>query len=195
MKSIKGTKTEGNILKAFAGESQARNRYSFFAKQAKEDGYVLVQQIFEETAAQEQAHAKRLFRWLEGGPLEITCAYPAGAIKDTYSNLLESAAGEHEEATEMYPDFAKVAQEEGFPDIAAAMRNIAIAEKYHEQRYLDLAKKIKDGTMFHNDTPTTWRCLHCGCIVSGTGAPKVCPACGHDQKWFAREVIVFESAK
>ena len=195
MKSVKGTQTEQNILKAFAGESQARNRYTFFAKQAKQDGFVLVQQIFEETAAQEMAHAKRLFRFLDGGPLEITATFPAGIISDTYSNLIASAGGEHEEYEEMYPSFAKIAQEEGFAEIAAVMRNIAIAEKYHEQRYLDLANKIKNGTMFHNDTPTVWRCLHCGCIITGTDAPQKCPACGHEQKYFAREIIQFESVK
>lgn len=192
MKSLKGTQTEKNILTAFAGESQARNRYDIWAKKAKKDGFVLVHDIFKETAEQERAHAKRLFSFLEGGLVEIKGSFPAGVIGDTVDNLVEAAAGEHEEAFDMYPSFANTAQEEGFPELAAVMRNIAIAEKYHEKRYLDLADMIKKGTMFKREKPTQWRCLHCGCIVEGTSAPHKCPACGHDQSFFEDLNLVFK---
>lgn len=186
MKSLKGTQTEKNLLTAFSGESQARNRYHFFGSKAREDGFQFVKDIFFETAEQEQHHAKRLWSFLEGGEVEISGSFPAGVIADTYHNLLEAAAGENYEYTQMYPSMAEVAQKEGFSEIAAIMRNIAIAEKFHEKRYLDLANMIKNNTMFVNDKPTEWRCLHCGCIVPGPAAPRVCPACGHPVAYFVR---------
>ena len=151
MKSLKGTQTEANLLKAFAGESQARNRYTFFASQAKKDGYELVAAAFEETANQEKEHAKRFFKFLEGGDLEITATFPAGKIGTTVENLLAAACGEQEEWEQMYPEFAKVAEEEGFGEIAAVFRNVAIAEKQHERRYRGFADAIQNGTMFEND--------------------------------------------
>jgi rubrerythrin len=184
MPSIKGTKTEQNLLKSFAGESQAKNRYSFFAKQAKKDGYVKIQIIFEETAAQEGVHAKTMFKHLEGGEVEITATYPAGKIGNTLENLKASAAGENEEHTDLYPEFAKIAQEEGFPEIALMYRNIAVAEKHHEERYLELIKLIEDDEMFKRNEKTTWRCLHCGFIHEGETAPGKCPACNHPQSYF-----------
>lgn len=191
MKSLKGSQTEKNILIAFSGESQARNRYTFYASQAKKEGFHFVSKIFEETAYQEKEHAERLFKLLEGGQLEISGTFPAGVIADTYSNLMESAAGEHEEYTKMYPDFATIAENEGFYAVSTAMRNILIAENYHEKRFLDLANKIKTNTMFSNPEPTVWRCLNCGCIVEGKDAPDVCPACLHPKGWFVRLDIKF----
>ncbi|MDE5833738.1 MAG: rubrerythrin family protein [Desulfovibrio sp.] len=191
MKSVKGTQTEKNILTAFSGESQARNRYTFFGSKAEKDGFVFVRDIFLETAWNEEAHAKVLFKYLEGGALEIHGTFPAGVISDTYNNLIEAAAGEHEEYADMYPTFANIAQEEGFPEIAARMRNIAVAEKLHETRYLELARMIKEDTMFNNEIPTEWRCLRCSCVVTGTSAPKVCPACGHPQSYFVRKDMLF----
>ena len=184
MKSLKGTQTEKNILTAFAGESQARNRYDFFAAKAKSDGYVLVRDIFQETALQEKEHAKRLFKFLEGGDVEIVGASPAGIIGATEANLLASAAGENHEHTEMYPSFAAVAEKEGFSEIAAVMRNIAVAEAYHEKRFLALAKDIKEGRMFMREKATVWRCRNCGCLVEGTHAPDLCPACAHPKAHF-----------
>lgn len=192
MKSLKGTQTEKNILTAFSGESQARNRYTFFASKAKKDGFVFVSEIFTETANQEKEHAERLFKFLEGGLVEISGKFPAGVITDTRTNLIESAGGEHEEYTEMYPDFANIAEQEGFKEIAAVMRNIAIAEKYHEKRFLDLAKAIETGTMFTREKPTVWRCLNCGCLVNGASAPHLCPACAHDQGWFEELNYIFK---
>lgn len=188
MKSLKGTQTEKNILTAFAGESQARNRYDYFAAAAKKDGFVQICDIFTETALQEKEHAKRLFKFLEGGEVEIAAAFPAGIIAGTEANLISAAAGEHYEQTEMYPSFAKIADSEGFAEIAAAMRNIAIAEAYHEERFLAFAKNIKEGRVFKRETPVLWRCRNCGCIVSGTEAPKLCPACAHPLEYF--EVLV-----
>ena len=184
MKSLKGTQTEKNILTAFAGESQARNRYDFFAGKAKKDGYVLVQDIFLETANQEKEHAKRLFKYLEGGDVAIAGAFPAGIIADSHANLIASAQGEHHEYTEMYPSFAKVAEEEGFSAVAKTMRNIAIAEAYHERRFLALAKDIKEGRMFMREQLTTWRCRNCGFLAQGATAPEVCPACEHPKAYF-----------
>lgn len=186
MKSLKGSQTEKNILTAFSGESQARNRYNFFAKKAYEDGFVLVRKIFDQTANQEEQHAKRLFKFLEGGLLQISGTFPAGVIKDTYDNLIEAAAGEHEEYADMYPSFADVAMKEGYVEIANVMTNIAIAERFHEKRYLDLAKWIKEGTMFKNPTETEWYCINCGCIVTSKDAPSGCPACFHPTAWFRR---------
>ncbi len=184
MKSLKGTKTEKNILTAFAGESQARNRYDFFASVAKKEGYVQIADNFTTIALQEKEHAKRLFKFLEGGDVEITAAYPAGIIKDTLANLLASAGGENHEYSDMYPSFAKVADEEGFPEIAECMRNIAIAEEYHEAVFLAAAKHIKEGTVFKRDHEVKWHCRNCGCTVVGKEAPHLCPACNHPQAHF-----------
>jgi rubrerythrin len=184
MKSIKETKTEKNLLCAFAGESQARNRYTYFASVAKKEGYVQISKAFEETAAQEKEHAERLFKFLKGGPLEITYTYPAGKIGTTPENLAASAAGEEEEWMKMYPEFAKVAREEGFEEIASAMEHIAVAEKGHEHRYKAFLANIQDGTIFKKPVVTEWRCLNCGYIHEGLDAPKVCPACAHPQAYF-----------
>ncbi len=193
MKSIKGTQTEKNVLLAFSGESQARNRYTFYAKKAKEDGFVFVRDIFEETANQESQHAKRLFKFLDGGEVEISGAFPAGVIADTYNNLLESAAGEHHEWDVMYPQMAEVAMKEGFVEIANVMRAIITAESFHEKRFLELAKMIKDNTMFNNNEVTVWRCLNCGALVDGKDAPKACPACFHPTAWFVRLNWTFDN--
>jgi rubrerythrin len=184
MASLKGTKTEKNILTAFAGESQARNRYTYFASQAKKDGYVQIQSIFEETANQEKEHAKRLFKMLEGGEVEITGAFPAGVIGTTLENLKEAAAGENHEHTIMYPEFAVTAREEGFNDIADIFEAIAVAEKQHEKRYNDLAANIEAGRVFKRDSSTKWRCRNCGYVHDGDGAPDECPACAHPQAHF-----------
>ena len=184
MKSLKGTQTEKNILIAFAGESQARNRYTYFSSTAKNEGFVQISYIFEETADQEKEHAKRLFKFLEGGEVEITAAYPAGVIGTTETNLLESAAGEHYEYTEMYPSFAKIADAEGFSEVAATMRAIAVAEAWHEKRYLDFAKNIKEGRVFTREQSVKWRCRNCGYIHEGPSAPNICPACIHPQAHF-----------
>ena len=178
-KSLKGTQTEKNILMAFAGESQARNRYDMFASKAKSEGYVLVSSIFTETALQEKEHAKRLFKFLEGGNVEITASFPAGKIGTTAENLAASAHGENEEYSQMYPAFADKADEEGFPEIAACMRSIAIAEEFHERRFLKLLKELENDTMFKREEETVWRCRNCGCIVKGKEAPDSCPACNH----------------
>ena len=184
MAKLKGSKTEINLLTAFAGESQARNRYDFWAAQAEKEGYRQIAFIFRETALQEKAHAKRLFKFLEGGPVEIKWSFPAGIIGDTYSNLIEGAAGEHEEYTEMYPDFAKIAKEEGFGEISVVMKNIAIAEQFHEKRYLALAENIKNGTVFKRPEKVVWRCLNCGWIHESVEAPQMCAACAHPQEFF-----------
>jgi len=184
MGRLKGTKTEQNLLKAFAGESQARNRYTYFASQAKKDGYEQMAFIFEETANQEKEHAKRLFKFLEGGELEITAAFPAGVVGSTLENLKASAAGEKYEYSEMYPDFAKVAEQEGFSEIAKVFRSIAVAEKQHEKRYNDLAANIEAGRVFKREKETVWRCRNCGYVHRGTSAPDECPACAHPQAHF-----------
>ena len=184
MKSLNGTQTRINLLTAFAGESQARNRYDCFAGRAKKDGYELVRAIFEETALQEKEHAKRLFKFLDGGDAEIAAAFPAGVISDSYTNLVSSAAGENHEHTEMYPAFAQVAEKEGFPEIASVMRAIAVAEAFHERRFLKLAKEIKEGHVFVRETATKWRCRNCGCIVDAAEAPEFCPACAHPRAYF-----------
>jgi rubrerythrin len=176
---LKGSKTEKNILTAFAGESQARNRYTYFASQAKKDGYVQMAQIFEETANQEKEHAKRLFKLLPGGEREIQAAFPAGVIGSTAENLEAGAGGEHYEWTEMYPSFAKIAREEGFEDIAKIFESIAVAEKQHERRYLGLLANIKTGKVFKKDKAVVWRCLNCGYLHEGPEAPEECPACAH----------------
>ena len=182
--ALKGTQTEKNLLTAFAGESQARNRYTYFASAARKEGYRQISEIFEETANQEKEHAKRLFKFLEGGEVEIAAAFPAGVIGTAAENLRAGAAGEHYEWTEMYPGFAQTARDEGFDDIAAIFEAIAVAEKQHEKRYLGLAANIEAGTVFQKDQPVTWRCLNCGYIHEGTEAPGVCPACAHPQAYF-----------
>ncbi len=193
MKSLKGTQTEKNILTAFAGESQARNRYDFFASAAKNEGFRLVQEIFAETASQEKEHAKRLFKFLEGGEVEIVGAFPAGVIASAEVNLVESAAGEHHEYTEMYPSFAAIAEKEGFGEIAAVMRNIAIAEEFHEKRFLSLAKQIREATMFKAEAPVTWRCLNCGWLHESAHAPTLCGACNHPTAHFELLYHTFEA--
>ncbi len=184
MTTLKGTQTEKNILTAFTGESQARNRYTYFASKAKKDGFVQISTIFEETANQEKEHAKRLFKLLEGGEVEITASFPAGVIGTTLENLQEAAAGENYEHTVMYPEFAKTAMEEGFKDIASIFTAIAIAEKQHEKRYNDLAANIKAGKVFKREEKVTWRCRNCGYIHEGTEAVDECPACAHKQPHF-----------
>ena len=183
-KSIKGTKTEKNLLTSFAGESQARMRYNYFASKAKKEGFEKVAVIFEETANQEKEHAKRMFKFLEGGNTEITATYPAGMISDTLENLKAAAAGEHEEWTEAYPEFARIADEEGFADIAEMYRKIAVAEKHHEERYNAFIKDLENSGMFAKDREVTWRCLNCGYIHTGKEAPEKCPACEHPQAYF-----------
>ena len=184
MAKLKGTRTEKNLLAAFAGESQARNRYTYFAGQAKKDGLVQISDIFLETADQEKEHAKRFFKFLEGGEVEITCAFPAGVVGVTLANLKAAAAGEHHEHTTLYPGFAKIADDEGFKDVAAAYRAISIAEKQHEKRYLDLAANIEAGRVFKRDAKATWRCRNCGYLHVGASAPELCPACLHPQAHF-----------
>ncbi|MBR5465779.1 MAG: rubrerythrin family protein [Alistipes sp.] len=183
-KTLKGTKTEQNLLKAFAGESQARTRYTFFASVAKKEGYEQIAGLFMETAEQEKEHAKRFFKFLEGGDLEITATYPAGKIGTTAENLLAAAQGENEEWDVLYPEFAKVADEEGFPAVAAAFRNIAKVEAEHERRYLKLLSRITDGDFFHRDGKIWWQCRNCGFIIEAEDAPKACPACLHPQSYF-----------
>ena len=184
MKSLKGTQTEKNILTAFCGESQARNCYTYFASQARKEGYVQVSHIFEETANQEKEHAKRLFKFLEGGEVEITAAFSAGVIGTTVENLKAAAEGEKHEHTSMYPGFAKTAREEGFVEVAAAMEAIAVAEAYHKKRFLDMKANIEAGRVFKRDEVVTWRCRNCGYLHKGKGAPDLCPACAHPQAHF-----------
>lgn len=184
MKSLKGTKTEKNLLTAFAGESQARNRYTYFAGKAKQEGFIQISAIFEETANQEKEHAKRFFKFLEGGDVEIVAAFPAGVIGTTEENLAAAAGGEHHEWSSMYPDFAKVAKEEGFDVIAKVFEFIAVAEKQHEKRYNDLLKNVKEKKVFKKDKPVVWRCINCGYLHEGDEAAQSCPACAHPQSYF-----------
>ncbi len=184
MADLKGTQTEKNILTAFAGESQARNRYTYFASKAKKEGYVQMSAIFEETANQEKEHAKRLFKLLEGGEVEIIGAFPAGVIGTTLENLKASAAGENHEHTVMYPEFAKTAREEGLDAIAMIFEAIAVAEKQHEKRYNDLAANIEAGSVFQKDQSVAWRCRNCGYLHDGNEAIATCPACSHPQAHF-----------
>ena len=184
MKAIKGSKTEKNLLTSFAGESQARNRYTYFASAAKKEGFIQVSNIFEETAGNEKEHAKRMFKFLEGGMVEITASYPAGKIGTTAENLAASAEGEHEEWTLLYPGFAKTAQEEGFPEVTAMYKSISVAEAQHEKRYRGLLSNIEKGKVFKKDGKVFWRCSNCGYIHEGTEAPKNCPACNHPQAHF-----------
>ena len=187
MKSIKGTETEKNLLKSFAGESQARMRYTYFAKVAKTEGFEQISAIFLETAEQEKAHAKKYFGHLEGGDVEITAKYPAGVIGTTLENLMAAAAGEHEEWTELYPHFADVAEAEGFLNIAATFRKITAVEIQHEKRYLRLLEHVITGTVFSREEETSWQCRECGHIHVGKEAPKACPTCAHPQAYFEVE--------
>ena len=186
MADVNGTRTEKNLLTAFAGESQARNRYTYFASQAKKEGFVQIAHIFEETADQEKEHAKRLFKYLKGGEVEIQAAFPAGVIGSTAENLKAAAGGEHYEWESMYPEFAKVAREEGFESIAETFEAIAVAEKQHEKRYLALLTKVEAGTVFKEKKKVVWRCRNCGYIHEGDEAPEACPACAHPQAHFER---------
>ncbi|MGI9951884.1 rubrerythrin family protein [Moorellaceae bacterium AZ2] len=184
MGTLKGSRTEKNLLLAFAGESQARNRYTFYASQAKKEGYEQIAAIFLETADQEKEHAKRLFKFLEGGEVEITGTFPAGSIGSTAENLAASAAGENHEHTNMYPSFAKIAEEEGFTEIAAVFRAIARAEKGHEDRFRALLANLQEGHVFSRKEKVTWRCRNCGYLHEATAAPEVCPACAHPRAFF-----------
>lgn len=184
MKSIKGTKTEQNLLKSFAGESQARNRYTYFASIARKDGYVQIADIFEETAAQEKEHAKRFFKFLEGGDLEITACFPAGKLGTTAENLLAAANGELEEHSVLYPGFANEADKEGFSIIAQAWRAISVAEKQHEKRYRDLLANVEAGRVFKREAAVVWRCRNCGYLHTGFDAPESCLACAHPRAHF-----------
>lgn len=182
---LKGSQTEKNLLTAFAGESQARNRYTYFASVAKKEGYEQISGAFLETADNEKEHAKRLFKFLEGGEeLEITAGFPAGKIGTTAENLKASASGENYEQTSMYPGFAKTAEEEGFAEIAQVFKSISVAEREHEKRYLGLLKNLEAGTVFKKETPVKWRCRNCGYVHEGNEAPENCPACAHPQAYF-----------
>ncbi len=185
MVKLKGTETEKNLLKAFAGESQARNRYAFFASKAKEEGYQAISKVFEETASHEKEHAERLFKFLEDGcDLEITASYPAGKIGTTAQNLMESMNGEHEENTSMYPNMARIAKEEGFPLVASAFENIAKAEVYHEKRFEKLLKEVETKELLKKNDLVIWKCTNCGYHITAKEAPKLCPACNHSQGYF-----------
>jgi len=184
MGSIKGSKTEQNLLKAFAGESQARNRYNMFASQARKEGFLQIADIFDVTADQERLHAKRFFSFLEGGDVEITASYPAGKVGTTGENLTEAAGGEHHEWYSLYPDFAKVAKEEGFNDVAAAFNAVCNAEKHHEERYLALLELVKAGKVHERDGETVWMCSKCGYLHKGKTPPNKCPACHHPKEYF-----------
>jgi len=183
-KSVKGTKTEKNLLAAFAGESQARNRYTYFASAARKEGMEQIANIFMETAENEKEHAKVFFKYLEGGDTQITATYPAGMIKDTKSNLQEAAAGENLEWTTLYADFAKTAQEEGFSDIANSFEQISKVEKFHESRYRKLINNIANNEVFKKKSPVKWHCANCGYVFEGPDAPKECPACKHPQAFY-----------
>jgi len=182
--SIKGTKTEQNLLKSFAGESQARNRYTFFASKARKDGFEQIAAFFEETAAQEKEHAKLFFKFLEGGMVEITASFPAGIIGSTAENLLASAEGENEEWELLYPEFAKIAEEEGFPKIANAFKLVATVEKRHEERYRKLLQNLENNEVFNRSDTTEWACRNCGYLHDGEKAPEMCPCCDHPQAYF-----------
>jgi rubrerythrin len=183
-KSIKGSKTEKNLLKAFAGESQARNRYTYFASAARKEGYEQIANLFIETSENEKEHAKVFFKHLEGGEVEITAGYPAGSIKDTKSNLEAAADGEKMEWTTLYADFAKVAQDEGFPEVARSFEQIGKVEKFHEARYRKLIGNIAGKEAFKKKSPVKWHCINCGYVIEGVEAPKECPACKHPQAFY-----------
>ena len=182
--ALKNTQTEKNILTAFCGESQARNRYTYFSAQARKEGYVQISNIFEETANHEREHAKRLFKLLEGGEVEVTASFPAGVVGSTLENLKEAAGGENYEYSTMYPEFAATAREEGFPEIADVFMSIAIAERYHEERYLKLLSNLKSNQVFKREQARIWRCQNCGYLHEGIEAPDTCPACNHPQAHF-----------
>jgi len=182
--TLKGSQTEKNLLASFAGESQARNRYTYFAGQAKKDGFVQISDIFEETANQEKEHAKRFFKFLEGGEVEIVAAFPAGVIGSTYDNLMAAAEGERFEHTELYPGFAKVAKEEGFEAVSMVYNAICVAEAQHEKRYVELAGNLKADRVFKRPEVVVWRCRNCGYLAEGMAAPEMCPACAHPQAHF-----------
>ncbi len=184
MKSVKGTETEKNLLTAFAGESQARNRYTYYASKAREEGFVQISQIFEETANQEKEHAKRLYKFLEGGEAMVSASFPAGTIAGTSVNLLHAAEGENYEWKKMYPGFAKIARKEGFEAIAAVFEAIAVAEKQHAKRYEKLKANVDESRVFKKEKSVTWRCINCGYIMDAVEAPKACPACAHPQAYF-----------
>lgn len=184
MQSLKGTQTEKNLITAFAGESQARNRYTYFASQARKEGLVQISMIFEETANQEKEHAERFFKFLEGGDVEVTAAFPAGVVGSTGENLKAAAGGENHEWTTMYPGFAKVAREEGFDAVALVFEAISVAEKQHEKRYNDLRANVEGGKVFKKDKKVVWRCINCGYLYEGEEAPKSCPACAHPQAYY-----------
>lgn len=184
MSSLKGTRTEGNLLAAFAGESQARNRYTFFASAARKEGLVQIADVFQETADQEREHAKRFFKFLEGGDVEIRAAFPAGAIGTTAENLEAAAAGEHHEWESIYPEFADTARDEGFEQISKVFLAIAVAEKQHENRYLGLLSNVRADTVFKKDRIVVWRCRNCGYLHESDEAPGACPACAHSQAFF-----------
>ncbi|MBR2326468.1 MAG: rubrerythrin family protein [Alistipes sp.] len=184
MKSIIGTRTEQNLLKAFAGESQARNRYTYFAKRARKEGYEQIAAIFDETAAQEQEHGELFFKLLEGGKAKINASYPAGRIGSTMENLLAAAEGEREEWDILYPTFASIADEEGFPEIANAFRRVSSVEVEHENRYLRLLSRLTDGNFFHRDEEIWWQCRNCGYVCKAKDAPRICPTCQHEQRYF-----------
>jgi len=184
MGKLKGSRTEKNLLASFAGESQARMRYNYFASQAKKDGYIQIADIFEETANQEKEHAKRFFKFLEGGDVEIQASFPAGVIGTTLENLKAAAGGEHHEWSDMYPEFARIAREEGFEVIAKVWEAISLAEKQHEKRYNDLAANIESGKVFTRDTAVVWRCRNCGYLHEAEEAPASCPACAHPKDYF-----------
>jgi len=184
MANIKGSETEKNLLKSFAGESQARNRYTYFSSKARKEGLVQIANIFEETANQEKEHAKRFFSQLEGGDLVIEAAFPAGIIAGTVENLKAAAAGEHYEWTELYPGFAKIARQEGFENAAKIWEAVSNAEKQHEKRYLGLMKNVQSSKVFRKDSPVVWRCLNCGYLHEGLDAPESCPSCAHPKGYF-----------
>jgi len=184
MKSVKGTRTEQNLLKSFAGESQARNRYTYFSSVARKEGFVQIADIFDETAAQEKEHAKRFFKFLEGGDLEVTACFPAGKIATTAENLLSAATGEHEEHSILYPGFAGIAEKEGFIEIAAVWNAISVAEKQHEKRYRNLLANLQANRVFTRDEEVAWRCRNCGYLHNAKGAPELCPACVHPRDHF-----------
>ncbi|MCB2188368.1 MAG: rubrerythrin family protein [Deltaproteobacteria bacterium] len=184
MPSLPGSQTEKNLLASFAGESQARNRYTYFASQAKKEGFEQISFIFDETANQEKEHAKRFFKFLEGGDVEIMAAFPAGLVGSTVDNLLAAAAGEHYENSELYPGFAQVARQEGFENIAQIWENISVAEKFHEKRYRALAENIQADQVFRRKTAVTWRCRNCGYVHEGLESPASCPACAHPRAYF-----------
>jgi rubrerythrin len=184
MQDMKGSMTEKNILSAFAGESQARNRYTFFASKAREEGLVQIAQIFEETANQEKEHAKRFFKLLEGGDVMVQAAFPSGTVGATSQNLRAAAGGEHFEWSELYPGFAKTARQEGFETVARILDAVCVAEKQHEKRYLDLLANVEASNVFRKDKPVVWRCINCGYLHEGLKAPEACPACAHPQSYY-----------